>query len=171
PNLNHLTKTPRHVADTRPSYEIFQRFVLRLQQRVAYADELLKNEKFTFDSDERIAVNRHELPYPKDLDEAKALWRDRLRFEYLQEKLAKIDAHKKSQAAKKTDATRPASSAPSEAAPKSESEEIVATLSHRYHRNLRMFSDYHNDDVLQAYLTALAHVYDSHSDYFGHAQL
>src|SRR2546429_5276634 len=50
------------------------------------AEELLKTEKFTFDSDERIAINRHELPYPKDLQEAKALWRDRQRIEYLHEK-------------------------------------------------------------------------------------
>src|SRR5207247_3466236 len=55
--------------------------------------------------------------------------------------------------------------------PKSEAEEIVATLSHRYHRILRTFTDWNNDDVLQVYLTTLAHVYDPHSDYFGHAQL
>src|SRR5437879_6289931 len=99
-NLNHLTINKRREADTRPGCEIFERYVQRLQQRVAYADELLKKENFAFDADERIAINRHELPYPKDLDEAKALWRDRLRFEYLQEKLAKLDARKKAEAAK-----------------------------------------------------------------------
>ena len=67
-NLDHLTKG-RNMADTHPACEIFQRFVLRLQERVAYAEELLKTEKFTFDSDERIAINRHELSYPKDLTE------------------------------------------------------------------------------------------------------
>src|SRR6266487_1099307 len=103
-NLNHLTKG-RNVADTHPACEIFQRFVLRLQQRVTYAEELLKTENFTFDSDERIASNRHALPYPKDLQEAKALWRDRLRFEYLQEKFGKLDARKKAQAAKNKTAT------------------------------------------------------------------
>ena len=34
-----------------------------------------------------------------------------------------------------------------------------------------MFIDWDNGDVLQAYLTTLAHVYDPHSDYMGHAQL
>jgi carboxyl-terminal processing protease len=170
-NLNHLTLNRHNVADTHPADEIFERFVQRLQQRVAYVDELLKTEKFTFDTDERVTLNRHELPYPKDLDEAKTLWRDRLRFEYLQEKLAKIDAHKKAQSTKKTETTQPANSSSPETAPKSDAEEIVATLSHRYHRNLRTFTDYNNDDVLQIYLTALAHVYDPHSDYFGHAQL
>src|ERR1035438_2917375 len=50
-------------------------------------------------------------------------------------------------------------------------EEIVETLNHRYHRNLRFFEDWNNEDVLQTYLTALAHVYDPHSDYLGRAQL
>ena len=54
---------------------------------------------------------------------------------------------------------------------KTEAEEIVDTLSHRYHRNLRLFMDWDNDDVLQIYLTSLAHVYDPHSDYFNRAQL
>src|SRR5262249_30209997 len=31
--------------------------------------------------------------------------------------------------------------------------------------------DWNSDDVLQLYLTTLAHVYDPHSDYFGHSQL
>ncbi len=172
-NLHQLTLNRHGGADTTPGCEIFDRFEQRLQQRVAYVDELLKTEKFTFDTDERITLNRHELPYPKDLDEAKALWRDRLRFEYLQEHLAKLDARKKaqSQSAKNSSTNRPAGPAPAATPQKSEAEEIVATLSHRYHRNLRTFTDYDNDDVLQVYLTALAHVYDPHSDYFGHAQL
>src|SRR5438046_1197813 len=120
--------------------------------------------------DGQIAVNRHELPYPKDLQEADGLWRERLRFEYLQERLGKIDARKKSQNPKnKTGET--GTSAQSNTKPKPEKEEIVATLSHRYHRILRTFTDWNNDDVLQVYLTTLAHVYDPHSDYFGHAQL
>ena len=42
---------------------------------------------------------------------------------------------------------------------------------HRYHRTLRFFTEWNNEDVLQTYLTALAHVYDPHSDYLGRAQL
>ena len=54
---------------------------------------------------------------------------------------------------------------------KTDDEEIVETLSHRYHRTLRFFTEWNNEDVLQTYLTALAHVYDPHSDYLGRAQL
>src|SRR5262249_31171924 len=107
--------------------------------------------------------------YPKDMDEARQLWRERLRYEYLQEHLAKIDAKKKATTTKAepgaTDQIKV------DAKPKSESEEIVDTLTHRYNRSLRAFKDWNNDDVLQMYLTTLARVYDPHSDYMGHAQL
>jgi carboxyl-terminal processing protease len=168
--LDRLTLPPSNIADTRPAYEIFNRFVERFQQHVALVDDLLKNEKFTFDTDERILLNRKDQPYPKDLAEAKQLWRDRLRFEYLQEKLGKIDAKKKPASASKTeqaDKTAGANAKPK----KSDAEEIVDTLSHRYHRQLHMFVDWDSDDVLQLYLTTLAHVYDPHSDYLGKASL
>lgn len=272
-NLNRLTNTGRRPSDTKPACEIFNRFMERLDQRTAYANELLKNEKFKFDTDERITINRKEMPYPKDLDEAKKLWRERLRFEYLQELLGKIGARKKNEAAalkKKplsvetnavvkaperakpataeattrsrvpptppplpalTDNRRPgalqspkdadralarqgaaeearakaeaaratadyearfqaaraepekqqAAAVARAAAPtnqttvvtpkKTDAEEIIETLNHRYHRNLRFFEEWNNEDVLQTYLTALARVYDPHSDYLGRAQL
>jgi carboxyl-terminal processing protease len=170
-NLDRLTLPEHGVGDTRPACEIFNRFVLRLQQRVAYADELLRNEKFTFDADERIVLNRKDSAYPKDLDEAKTLWRDRLRFEYLQEKLGKLDARKKAASAAKSEPAATPDKAPEAKPKKTDAEEIVDTLSHRYHRNLHAFLDWDNDDVLQIYLTSLAHVFDPHSDYFGHSQL
>ena len=170
-NLDHLTLPERGAGDTKPACEIFNRFKERLRQRVEYADTLLHNEKFSFDTDERIVLNRKDLPYPKDLDEAKKLWRDRLRFEYLQEKLGKLDAKKKAAAASKTESDSAAETKAADKPKKSEAEEIVETLSHRYHRTLHTFADWDNDDVLQIYLTALAHVFDPHSDYFGRSAL
>jgi len=264
-NLSRLTVDPkrRGLANTTPAYEIFNRYLERVAQRVAYAEDLLQHDKFTFDTDERITINRKDMPYPTDLDEAKKLWRQRLRFEYLQELLGKIDARKKKLATAKEQtplsaetnapveapqpmreagtnaAASPAVSLSTAAAPaitkeqpprvlpspkdservaalqssasvphakaeaevrataeqekpraktqagvatptnqisatlpkKTDDEEIIETLSHRYHRNLRFFKDWNSDDVLQVYLTALARVYDPHSDYLGHAQL
>ncbi|MGO8930597.1 MAG: carboxy terminal-processing peptidase [Limisphaerales bacterium] len=213
-NLNHLTIPGHRAGDTRPACVIFNRFMERLEQRTAYAEDLLKHEKLTFNTDERITINRKGLPYPADLDEAKRLWRQRLRYEYLQELLGKIGARKKNVAAAtknkplsaetnalakvpklpkalETEATAQAAKAEAEkqqaavearpvastnelaGAPpkKTDDEEIIETLSHRYHRNLRFFEDWNNEDVLQAYLTALAHVYDPHSDYQNRAQL
>ncbi|MGA4644755.1 carboxy terminal-processing peptidase [Limisphaera sp. 4302-co] len=128
--------------DTTPAFEIFERFFERLQQRVSYVEELLRREEFRFDTDERIQVDRREAPYPKDLAEARKLWRERLRYEYLQEKL-NGEKH----------------------------QQITNTLIRRYHRNLRMFAEWDNADVLQVFLNALAHVYDPHSDYLGRQQM
>lgn len=189
-NLDRMTIPQDRGAfpDTTPAFEIFNRFVQRLQQRVAYADDLLKNEKFTFDSEERVLLNRKDAPYPKDITEAQKLWRDRLRAEFLQEKLGKLDAKKK--AAKAAERGEPAPESTTDSAKaddrsstdpaaekvaakpkKTLEEEIVETLGNRYHRNLHTFVDWDSDDVVQVYLTALARVYDPHSDYFGHSQL
>lgn len=128
--------------DLTPAFEIFQRFYERLQQRVTYVEELLRKEEFRFDTDERIEVDRRKAPYPRDMTEARKLWRERLRYEYLQEKL---------------NGEKP--------------EQITNTLWRRYQRNLRMFSEWDNADVLQVFLNALAHVYDPHSDYLGKQQM
>ena len=150
--------------DATPACVVFNRFIERLQQRVAYVDELLKTEKFTFDTDERIRIDRKEQPYPRDLNDAKGLWKQRLRFEYLQEKLGKLDAKKKAAKEKSVDK---GSEKKDSLKPKTEAEEIVETLHHSYHRSLRNFTDWNNDDVLQVYLDTLAHLYDPHSDYMG----
>ena len=154
-------------ADTRPACEICNHFMQRPAQRTAYIDELLKKEKFDFSADERVTLNRHELAYPKDLTEAKTLWRERLRFEYLQEKLGRASSKKKPEAgpAKGGAVEKP------EAKPKSEAEEIAGILSRRYHRNVHLLAEWDSEDVLQVYLTTLAHIYDPHSDYLGKPQL
>ncbi len=167
-NLDRLTLHD----NTQPAYDIYNRFVERLQQRVAYVQDLLQHQQFTFDADERILINRKDQPYPKDLAEARKLWKERLRFEFLQEKLVKLDAKKKGGKVSSPHGAEVTEVNPKNGAPKkSETEEIVETLSHRYSRNLHTFIDWDNDDVLQIYLTTLAHIYDPHSDYFNHSQL
>src|SRR2546429_312202 len=72
---------------TGPAREIFKRFMQRVDQRLAFVTDLLKSEQFEFTSNDRYYIDRRKAPYPKDLDEAKRLWRLHLRYEYLQEKL------------------------------------------------------------------------------------
>jgi carboxyl-terminal processing protease len=128
--------------DTSPALVIFKRFRERIQQQYDYVNELLKTEKFKFDTDEKFLLNRKTLPRPDDMAQAQKLWRDRLRYEYLQEKLNK-----------------------------EKPEEIVKIISRRYTRILRAIMEYDNDDVLEIFLTALSHVYDPHSDYMGKSSL
>lgn len=128
--------------DISPARVIFKRFRERIQQQYDYVNELLQNEKFKFDTDDKFVLNRKTMPRPKDLTEARKLWRERLRYEYLQEKLNK-----------------------------EKPEEIVKIINRRYTRVLRAIMEYDNDDVIQIFLTALARVYDPHSDYMGKSEL
>jgi carboxyl-terminal processing protease len=188
--LDELTLGNRRTGDASPAFEIFSRFRQRLEQRGSYAAELLKAGRFAFDTDERMQTNRKDAPYPKDEAEARELWRQRLRFEYLQEKLAKHATKKTAETGWVTGTltwtnaatgepvsvaiTNGTSGAPvaKESKPKKkpDAEEITETLTRRYARNLRFFKEWDNEDVMQVYLNALAHVYDPHSDYFNKVQ-
>lgn len=128
--------------DTRPAEQIFERFQERLEQRVAYAQELLKTEKFDFNGSDTYKVDREHAPRPRDLAAAKQLWRQQLRYEYLQELLSD---------------KQPA--------------EIIKTLARRYDRLAHNLKQWNHDRVFELYLTALANVYDPHSDYMGRRQM
>ena len=81
--LNELIKA----GNINPAHVVYDHFLHRLGERAAYARELLKTETFVFAGQDSYAVERRDLPRPKDLAGAKALWRQRLRYEYLEEKL------------------------------------------------------------------------------------
>ena len=178
--LDNLTLSHRRAADTTPAYRIFNRFLKRMDQRVSYVLDLLQNEKFVFDTDEKVTVNRRYEPYPADLDEAHRLWRQRLRSEYLQEKIAKYAADRKAERTAKNKTKADGSSSTNAVAttgddakdstPKTEAEDIVEKLTKRYTRNSHFYHEMDQQDVLEAYLTSLAHVYDPHTDYFNPRQ-
>jgi carboxyl-terminal processing protease len=128
--------------DTSPAHRIFARFLERLEARVSYATNLLATETFEFTGDDRHALNRKDLPRPKDIEEARQLWRQHLRYEYLQDKLND-----------------------------KEHEQIVKTITGRYTRLLHFFKGLTKDEVFEIYLSSLTRVYDPHSDYMGRAQL
>ena len=78
--------TMRH-GNTQPAYDIFNRFLKRFDQQYGYVTEFLQTNEFAFESDEKFQLDRKEAERAKDLDEARKLWRDRVRSEYLAEKL------------------------------------------------------------------------------------
>ena len=145
-------------ADLTPAFAIYDRYAERIEQHDAYAMDLLQHEKFKFNTDEKIVLDRRHAPFPKDLTEAEALWRQRLRYEYLQEKLSREVITTNDSFLVKL---------PADAA-----KDIPATLEKHYQWNLHMTTNWDSDGVLQAYLNGLCHAYDPHSDYFSapHAQ-
>jgi carboxyl-terminal processing protease len=77
--------------DITPCWVIFSRFMDRVHERVDFASNLLQTATFEFTGHERFVLNRHKLPYAKDLDEAKEFWRQALRCEYLDQLLTSPD--------------------------------------------------------------------------------
>jgi len=156
-NLDRLT-LERGTADLTPAFAVYNRFAERIEQHDAYVADLLAHEKFKFTADDKILLDRRHSAFPKDIDEAKSLWRQRLRYEYLQEKLSREIITTNDSFVVKL---------PADAA-----KEIPATLEKHYRWNLHMTTNWDSDNVLQAYLNGLAHAYDPHTDYFSapHAQ-
>lgn len=139
---SRLPDMTRREGDTTPARDIFQRYLERLGQRVAYVTNVLQSGKFDFAGHDTYLLDREKAPRPQNLDAARELWRQNARVEYLQEKLA---------GKKPTD--------------------IVPALTRRYTRLLQTMGKLTPEEVLEVYLNALAHVYDPHSDYLGRAQM
>ncbi len=157
-NLDILTITTNGAADLTPAYDIYRRYLERIQEHADCVNELLQEDKFKFNTGEHILLDRRTAPYPKDLGEAQQLWSQRLRYEYLQEKLSREIS--------------PTNNHVILNLPKSATAEIAATLARHYRWNLHMATNLDGTGILQAYLNALAHAYDPHSDYLNteHAQ-
>src|SRR5215469_7511396 len=137
-----LAQATRRDGDSSPARVIFQRYLERLDQRAAYVADLLRTEHFDFTGNERYNFDRKNASHPADLAAAQRLWRQQVRADYLQEKLA----------GKKV-------------------EEIATTLTRRAARLTQTMRKLDKEAILEIYLNALAHVYDPHSDYMGHEQL
>lgn len=153
-NLDLMLAGSHRRAELGPAFAIYDRFAQRFQQHSEYVGELLKQDKFKFNTDEKIMNDRRHEPFPKDLDEAKQLWRQRLRFDYLIEKLARELSETNGVFTVKL--------------PPNAATNITATLSKHNRWILRMMTNWDHNMVLQTYLNfGLAHAYDPHSDYFG----
>jgi carboxyl-terminal processing protease len=87
-NLNVLTLEKK---DITPCWVIFSRFMDRVHQRVDYVSNLMQSATFDFTNEDRFVLNRHALPYPKDLDEAKEFWKQEARCMYLDQLLTSPD--------------------------------------------------------------------------------
>jgi carboxyl-terminal processing protease len=137
PNLPDQTRA----GDTQPGFDVFARYQKRVEEAVAIAKECLK-QPVAFDSNETIQIDRSKAPWPADEAERVKLWRERVKYDLLQETLNK---------------TKP--------------DEALRVLTRRYDRLLRSMREMDAGDVLEVYLNALCHAYDPHSDYLGASQL
>ncbi len=127
--------------DFTAAQKMYALLLKRAEEQTQYVNTLLGDPTaFTFTGDDTYTINREKASRPTSADESHAIWKQRLRYEYLQEKLAK-----------------------------EKSADIVKTLGRRYERSLRSLRDLDSDDIFELYMNSIAHSLDPHTDYFGKA--
>lgn len=137
-----LVRATLEKGDTHLAHVIWKRYLDRMDQRVAFVNGLLDAGGFTFTGDESYQLDRADAPRPKDMEAARALWKKRLRAEYLDEKLSGVAQ-----------------------------DEIADKLRRRYALQVKNMRTLRSDEVTTIYLNALASVYDPHSEYLGREQM
>ncbi len=117
------------------AYEIFGRFIQRVDERVAVALKLLDGE-FKFNTDETIVIDPDSAQFAKTPEEARDRWRRQIKYAILDLK----DEGK-------------------------EGKEALDQLRRRYSRYARRWRQTDSDDLLEMYLTSVTTAYDPHSTY------
>lgn len=129
------------------AYQIFQRFLKRVDERVKWVDELLK-QQHDFSVDEELVIDPDATQYARTAAEARELWRKRIKYDLL---VLKADAQR-ARNGKKTRPQRP-------------DEDPVARLTRRYHSFAQRMHQTDSNELLEMYLNALTESFDPHTSY------
>ena len=118
------------------SFAIFRAYEDRVKARTSWVFEEL-NHDYDFTTQEFYAPDRSKSEFPANATEADDLWRRRIKYEILQDLLAKKSL-----------------------------EEAKATVRKRYERMLKNIGDIEPLDVQEMFLSSFTRMYDPHSAYF-----
>jgi carboxyl-terminal processing protease len=171
-------------------HSVFQRFLVRLEQRVKLVDEILA-DKLDFTTDENMVIEPDDAVFARTDADVRDLWRKRVKYDLLGLKARAIDA--KAAEAKKAGAKdkpaddnaagndeaggnagpalgnsdEPAVARKSTSADKAADDKLTPPekVSRRYHSLLKRWRQTDNIELLERYLTALTTAYDPHSSY------
>lgn len=117
------------------AYTVFNRFLSRLQERVAIVPGLLA-EEHDFGADEELITDPDVAVYATNSDEARERWRKRIKYDLLTLKEEEV-----------------------------EGEEAIDRLTRRYSSYAKRMQKYKSDDLLEIYLSAVTTSYDPHTTY------
>ncbi len=117
-------------------FDMFKRFRTRVEERVAYAQQLLTRE-FDFTIDESYTFDREDAQWPQSQTEADDLWRKRVKNDVLNLRLAEQS-----------------------------NDEIIKTLEDRYERLERRVTQLTANDVFQIFINAYTLSVEPHTSYF-----
>lgn len=120
-----------------PAFGMFTLYQQRVNERVSFARELLKQDIFHFDGQDRWEYDREDVPWAADRAELDRLWKQSVRNDWLRLKLAG-----------------------------KQPEDIRKTLDKRYDNLAKSVAELNGSDAFQTFLNAYATSIDPHTDYF-----
>ena len=125
--------------DMRPAFFMFNRFQQRVSERLSFLlNEIDKNaEKYRFDKDERLDLDREKAPWAKTSAELDDLWRKRLKNSILNLRSAGKD-----------------------------DKAILELLRKRYQNQLNRVHQSKPEDAYQTFMNAATRAFDPHTQYF-----
>ncbi len=140
---SHRTKIDDEVrrGDVRLAYQIFRRFLARVEERNRMVDQILEMEH-DFDVDEEMVSDPDELAYPANRQEAFERWRKRIKYELLLQKADEVELA-----------------------------EAKEKLKRRYRSYAKRMAQTDNDELLEMYLTSMTNGYDPHTTYMSASTL
>ncbi len=135
--------------------EIYGICLERVKARLEYAEKVLAEEDFTFDSARTVRMTRKDAPWPKNEEEQRQLWRNLIEEELLRDQLAAEAAA--AAAAEKGEEPKER---------KDPKEKILKRLTDFYQELV----DNDREDVATFFIKSIARAYDPHSEYYSRKQ-
>jgi carboxyl-terminal processing protease len=123
------------------AYQVFNRFLKRLDERIALVDELA-DEQHDFSVDEDIITDAEELAYPQNAEEARQRWRKLIKLNLLSSKADELS-----------------------------DEEARKKIKRRYTSLQRRWNQTDSDELLERFLTSMTSSYDPHTTYMSPSAL
>lgn len=160
--------------DVRFAYDVFQRFLQRMDERVVDIQQLLL-QQHDFTLDEEMTTDPKIRVYAKNAEEARNFWRQRIKLDLLRLKADDADdaeelAARKREEAESKDGAKPADP-PAFVDKDKQDKTPVERLQRRYRSFAERMHQIDSGELLEMYLTSFTTSFDPHSTYMSRDQL
>ena len=166
-SLDDLTKS----GDLDFAFQVFRRFLTRVEQRIALVEELVELEH-DFSVNESLVIDPDYTSFAASDKEVRDVWRRRVKYDLLVEKATALEdeevTEESSEKKKDTDAAEKPEAPKEESAEENTDSlaEAKETILKRYRNFSRRMSQIDNWELLEMYISALTSGFDPHTTYF-----
>ena len=140
-----------------PAKYIYEVYEKRVAERIAKLKTIIDGGDFTFETDNTIKRRRKEAPWAKDSTDADRIWRNIVEGQMLEEELAR-----RAKAERYKDKGKEVPE---------EDKTVKEIVFERYDRFAKSLESNSEEDICNFFLSALAQVYDPHSEYFSKSEV